>query len=330
MSYPILAICDNDLGYIEGLYEQLVYKNNINFTIRLFTNANLIKECQEDIAILLMGEDIHNHEYMKIPINAYITLGERQKSEQENYICKYSKSCDIAKKIIDIYNKNGNYESKLGKYDTKVVTLYSPVKRTYQTTFAITLGQILSEKFEVLYINLETNSGFKYSQMKEYNLTFSDLFYQMKITPHKFLGNLDIIVEKINKLNFIPPFQNDIDLRGINSDDICKIIEELAKIKKYDYIIVDLSDGVEDVYKVLDISTHIFVPTLLDEVSLAKLEIFYRSSEKVLSGIITDRITKISIPTYSNIPVEFSKLPYSEMGIYVRQVLSEQGDLQDY
>ena len=323
MLYPVLVICDADLDYLERLYEQMIYLSKSNFTIRLFTKPEKLKEHIEDISVLLISDEFHDSELEKIPKNAYIILGSGPDSEYENkyYINKYSKISTILKQIMDIYSDTGNLTShRKSKYGTEVISLYSPIRRCFQTTFAVTLGQILAKQSETLYINLETNSGFTKIHKNDYKYNFTDLVYLLKTSPEKISIKLDLMIEKINELEIIPPFENDIDLRQLNPDDICMVIEEIAKIGKYKYIVLDLSDSIQNVYQILDSSDKIFTIIANDRVALAKLDSFTRSIELVCNKNVLEKIIKIEVPLLQGIPHEFTKLLYSEMEGFVGRI----------
>lgn len=80
---------------------------------------------------------------------------------------------------MDCYGaeKAAHEGSPVMKKSTSVIGVYSPVGRTQKTSFALTLGQILAKDRAVLYLNLESYSGFEQILGETYERNLSDLLY---------------------------------------------------------------------------------------------------------------------------------------------------------
>lgn len=63
------------------------------------------------------------------------------------------------------------------EYKTKFIGIYSPVHRCLQSSFALTLGQLLSEKHPTLYLNFEHYIGISELLPERQSRDLADLLY---------------------------------------------------------------------------------------------------------------------------------------------------------
>ena len=80
--------------------------------------------------------------------------------------------------VMDAYARvKEKPRTALFKPEVEVIGIYSPVKRTGKTSFALTLGQLLAGMKAVLYLNLEDYAGFEELMGKQFSGDISDLMY---------------------------------------------------------------------------------------------------------------------------------------------------------
>ncbi len=326
MELPILAICHNDGEYLNRLSAAMMAQKNFMFSIRLYTSTGwLLKKQSEEVAILLISEQLHEQKFMQVPKNTYLILSNTQRDTMDEIPCIYqfNRTERMVQRIYEFYEDAHPCITSVRNYHTKLIGVYSPIKRCYQTTFALTLGQVLAQSTNTLYLNLEGYPGFQGIHFQDYEYHLTDLIYLLKNAPTTISGKLNSMMQTINGLDFIPPCDNNMDLRKIEGEDLCKLIEVLATSKEYGYLILDLSDCVQDLYELLNMCDEIYTITANDPVSNAKIQEYESSLEQMHYGSVLQHTRKMVIPTFSKNTYEAKKLLYGDLAEYVKNELKD-------
>lgn len=80
--------------------------------------------------------------------------------------------------VMNCYmEESGNVRRMATGNRMKIIGNYSPIGRCMQTTFALSMGQILSKKHKTLYLNFESYSGFGYLLNREFASDLTDVLY---------------------------------------------------------------------------------------------------------------------------------------------------------
>ena len=116
---------------------------------------------------------------------------------------------------------------------TKLISLYSPIKRCLQTTFGIHLAHLLSKKGRTLYLNLEGYSGFDRFLSGPFSKDISDFIYYVNQTSE----NISLITQnflyRLGEVDMIPPVLNPRNLQDITEE---MWIHMLHSLKPVDYM----------------------------------------------------------------------------------------------
>ena len=106
------------------------------------------------------------------------------------------------------------------------------------------------------------------------------------------------------------------------------VLDELPRLaavgERYDVVILDLSDSVSQLYKVLEQCTRIYMPIRADPVSQAKIHQFEHTLQVWEKQMVLDRIRKIKLPYHRSSKTGIGymdDLVWSELGDYVREML---------
>lgn len=325
MAMPILAICDTDLEYLDRLYEVMIQTKNFIFDIRLYTSVERFNHQDVDpISVLLISEELHQEEFIMIPQYAYVVLGSHDVELQEYHmIRKFNKTEKIIQKLYELYYETSNAKAVRSECNAHIIGFYSPINRCYQTSFALTYGQILAQTCNVLYLNLEGFSAPTALFQEQYSQQLTDFIYLLKNVPDKISYKLDGIIESVNGLDFIPFCQSDLDIRQIESVDLLTLMGILVSNKKYDYILLDLSDCLQDVYGLLRESDSVYTIIESDEIAVEKVNSYESSLLHLGYEDILQKTKKIKIPQLSNMPSHMEKLIYSELAEYTKELAKE-------
>ena len=213
------------------------------------------------------------------------------------------------------------------KKEAAVIGVYSPVGRTQKTSFAVTLGQILARERAVLYLNMESYSGFEELLGEDYERNLSDLLYYARQENTNLVHKLQGMVRSLQNLDYVPPAVGPMDIQEAGSREWTLLLSQIVQNSGYEAVILDLGDGVCDLFQILELCTQIYMPVRNDPFSTAKIHQF----ETLLrvwdyTGVL-EKIRKIKLPFHSTSrtgPGYFEDLVWSELGDTVRQLLRKE------
>ena len=197
----------------------------------------------------------------------------------------------------------------LPKKEMRIIGIYSPVGRTQKTSFALTMGQILAKERAVLYLNMESYSGFERLLECSYDRGMSDILYYAR------QENQGIIYAA-----------SPMDIQTAKYEEWKWLFQEIEKNSSYEVLILDLGDGVADLYQILDFCNEIYVPIRNDVISAAKMEQFENLLRRWDCQSVLDKMRKIHVPFHTanrTGKAYFEELVWSELGDYVRQILRD-------
>ena len=122
-----------------------------------------------------------------------------------------------------------------------VIGIYSPVNRCLKTSFALTMGQLLSRNERVLYMNLEEYSGFSRLISSQYTQGLSDVLYLYRQGAYSWL-KLKAIVYSWGSMDYIPPVRYAEDLNQVSPEDLAMLLERIALESGYEKIQMCIRD----------------------------------------------------------------------------------------
>lgn len=331
----IFAVCDLDVDYAYHFMEYLSKKKNIPFEVRVFTSAQTLQEYvrEHPIELLLISEKAMNGEIRQAAIGQILILSDGVASEGlEEYpsIYKYQSSNQVIREALEHYGENGNtavQTLKLEKKKMEVIGVYSPVGRTMKTTFALALGQILAKKRACLYLNLEACSGFEYLLERNFEQTLGDLLYYLRLGSDHLIAKMGSMVQSVNNLDFLPPVLSLEDIQNTTAQEWIRLLQQMIDYSNYDVIILDLSDSVNQLYKLLEQCSRIYMPIRNDPVSQAKIQQFEHTLQIWEKQPVLDRIRKLRLPYHRSArrgTDYMDDLVWGELGDYVREMLRKE------
>ena len=317
----IFAVCDLDVDYAYHFMEYLSKKKNIPFEVRVFTSAAGFREYVKEhpVELLLISEKAMNSEIREAKIGQILILSDGVVSKgYEEYpsIYKYQSSNQVIREALEHYGEGVGTTAqtlRLEKKKMEVIGVYSPVGRTMKTTFALTLGQILAKKRACLYLNLEACSGFEYLLERSFDQTLGDLLYYQRLGSEQLITKMGSIVQSVNNLDYLPPVLSMEDIQSTTAQEWISLLQQIIDYSNYDVDILDLSDSVSQLYKVLE-----------DPVSQAKIHQFEHTLQVWEKQMVLDRIRKIKLPYHRSSKTGIGymdDLVWSELGDNVREML---------
>lgn len=328
----IFAVCDVEVEYAYHFMEYLGKKKNIPFEIRVFTSAEAFLKfvSEHPVEILLISEKAMCDEIQEQKIRQIMILSEGMIPEnlrQYPSIYKYQSSNQVIREALACYGEKCQEQTdtlKMEKKKMDIIGIYSPVGRTMKTTFALTLGQILAKNKGVLYLNMEEYSGFEYLFERTYDQNLGDLLYYLRQNTSNLLLKMNGMIQTINNLDYLPPVLSPGDIQQTSLKEWLLLLQEIADYSTYDTVILDLGDGVNNLYQLLDQCTLIYMPIRTDPMSQAKISQFENLLRLWDKVSVLDKIQKIRLPYHRSTHKGggyLDDLVWSELGDFVRELI---------
>lgn len=333
VSKAVFAICDSESMYIYNLMEYVHSRKGEEFEVQAFTGVESLCACAKEktIEILLISGKLLCEQVRELQIRKVMVLSEgEQICELSEYsaVYKYQPADSLIAEVMDSYARVKEAPAAaLFKPEVEVTGIYSPVKRTGKTSFALTLGQLLASTKAVLYLNLEEYAGFDVLMNRQFDGDISDLMYFSGSWKGNLISKLGGLVQTINNLDYIPPAFSPFDLRSIKCSEWLGLIEDLCSYSSYEVILLDFGEQVDNLPELLNRCGKIYMPVREDSMAVTKIAQYEkvmvaREYEEVLGKTI-----KLKLPFHSSFGKKehyVEQLIWSELGDYVRQLIRKE------
>lgn len=335
MKKQIFAVCDLEAEYACNFMEYLNQKKNIPFEIQAFTSVESFVAFarRTPVELLLISSEAMCREIEELDIGKIVILTEGNKPQElADYtgVYKYQASSDIVREVMACYGAEKAIvpvQTPMLKKNTEILGVYAPFGGCFQTQLALTISQILGKEKNVLYLNLEEYSGFEELLHRKFAYTLSDLLYYVRQDVSGLNVKLDSMIQSMGSVDFIPPVQSPDDIRGTSWQDWERLLQEIVLRSSYETIVLDIGNGIEEVFQMLDMCNVVYVPARSDQISRCKLKQFeellkVRDYPQVLTHMI-----KLELPFFRDeISEDFKpeQLVWSGIGDYVRNILGKE------
>lgn len=338
----ILIICDEEEQYAFRMAEYLNNQGLLPFEVMAFDDMDKLELFLDSnpAAVLLIDTAMYGKRSKELRAGEVILLTtentgavpDNMAAEASDYmalptITKYQSAAVIAKQILEIcIAGTGTFLPKVKSMKTgKLIGIYSPIGRCLQTSFSLVLGQLLAQKKKCLYINLEPYSGFHSLFGKNYEHNMTDLFYFLQKGSERFIYRLKSTVEQIGKLDYIPPAESFLDLMDVDVEMWMQFVEAVTVQTDYEIIIFDLSDYIRGLFDILSACDHIYTIVKKDGMAMAKLDQYEQILSYTSHETILNKTKKCQIPIFKELPEQIEKLPYSDLAVYTKSLIQEDG-----
>lgn len=329
MDTDILAIFDSDRDYLEKFINYFYMKQGDAFECHGFTDINkLIRYSREQkIGVLLVNADLVSDDVKRISAGIILALGDEDTEFAEENIRslnRYQATDGIIKEIMEHlaeHEASGEEpKRRFLKTNTSFTAVYSPVKRTYKTTFAIALGQFFSDRGRTLYINLEECAGFNQIFKTNYGNDLSDLLFFIKSGKKNFRYKLQSTVMNTHGLDYIPPVMAAADILEVSKTDWMEFLDEISSCE-YERAVIDIGDCVQGTEELLERCDTIYMPVRQDSAAKAKVTQFEALMHQKNREELLTKIIRLELPYDRNITSFAGDCRNTELGNYTRRLI---------
>lgn len=327
-----LWIADSEVPYMEAFQEYVNLKKSHLFQVRMCTEKEqLVKALSgEEIEILLISAEWYEVCQDFIRSENVICLSEGSLPKELSThpaVYKYQSAENILREIMYYYSEQETEEEYVTRIhrDNRVIGVYSPAGGIDKNKFALTLGQILAENQNVLYLNLEECSGFaEILGGNHWNL--SDLIYYLRQNKKPFLYRLNSMVQKLDRMDYISPCESYTDFSQIAAEEWQRLLYLIRTQSAYDSVILDFGNVTGHEITLLRQCDGIYVPVRQDIISQGRISQWERYIQ-ILDGVdVLEKLQKLELPICITEPGsedELFMLSQQELGRYIRGLLKE-------
>lgn len=164
-------------------------------------------------------------------------------------ICKFQKADIIYKEILSIYaDTSSAMRIRTGKNDAKVVLFMSAQggSGVSAAAAACALRNAMNRK-NVFYLNLERFRSKDFYFSGDGSMSFSEVIYSLKSKNSNLIIKLESNLKKDKSgVEFFDCCKNAFDIFELEDEEVVRLLRGICKIKDYDIIVIDVSEGMSE------------------------------------------------------------------------------------
>lgn len=328
MNNRLFVLCDREEEYAYLMTEFLKRHKELPWEIHTYTDREqLLKEEKEEIALLVIAESVYTEELKRLrPLRTVILneSGLKGKDDVRN-VNKYQEAENVLRELLEVYMEiMGEQRPWLNaRYKTKFLGIYSPVRRCLQTSFALTLSQMLAEEHRTLYLNFEHYVGITELLPDMQTRDLADMLYFLTAEKEKFKLRFQTMVQQKGKLDYIPPMKSGQNLLSVMSTEWMSLFQKIEEIGEYEYVVLDLSESMQGLFDILRVCTRIFTLTKDDRIARSKLMQYEQVLALYEYEDVLEKTCRCCLPTIRKLPAELEQYTKGELADYVRTQLEK-------
>ena len=331
MKRQILILCDREKEYAGLMGDYLKRHGELPWDVHIYTDAEqaLSDEQENEICLLVAAESTYGEEMQKLNPRKTVVLNEGGSLRWRDFcnIDKYQRAEDVLRELMEAYLEAAgeNYPQALFHQGTRFIGIYSPVRRCMQTTFALTLGQMLAEKHKTLYLNFEHYAGLPELMAEFSKKDLADLLYYLNGDKERFFLRMQTIVQKAGELDYVPPMKSGQNLLSVPKEDWQNLMKAIDEMCGYEYVILDLTDSMQGLFEIMRNCEKIYTITKDDRIARSKLDQYEQILSMYQYGDVIGKTQKCDLPKIRRIPDDIVQYTKSELAEYIRTQIKSEG-----
>ena len=329
MNSNVLVLCDTEEEYAHHMSEYLKAQKEVPWEIHTYTDPERAADfaASGEIDMLVVAERAYTDRIRSISSTKMVLLNESGVIRYEGVrnVNKYQQAREVYREILNEYMEIAGepYQKLEAASNTRIIGLFSPVHRCLQTTFALTMGQMLSAKYRVLYLNFEQYAGIAELAADVGCRDLADLIFFLNTDRDRFLLRMQTVVLKKGQMDYVPTAKAGANLLEVRPEEWVEMLQKISQSGDYDYLILDLSEGVQGVFEILRMCFKVYTLIREDRNARGKLAQYERLLAMADYDDVLQKTSRYRIPRIRKIPEEIELLTKGELADYVRRVILE-------
>lgn len=322
-----MALCDTEEEYARLMTEFLKRHRDLPWELHTYTNVEelLAREQQASVAMLVVAESAYTEKMQKLQPGRTVVLNESGvlRWKELHYVDKYQQAEEVLRYLLAVYMEIA--EVQLPRFRKNSATTfignYSPVRRSMQTSFALTMSQLLAQEYRTLYLNFEHYAGIAELLPDVQTFDLADLLYFLNAEQDKFRLRMQIMLHHKGRLDYIPPMKAGQNLLTVTASEWLGLLQKIEELGEYEYVILDLSESMQGLFDILRLCSHVYTLTREDRIAQSKLLQY----EQVLSLYeyedVLDKTKRLSLSHIRRLPEELEQYTKGDLADMVKELL---------
>lgn len=323
----VCLIYDSDEQYAKRLMNIINDAADVPYNAKVFTRENELGRymANNSADVLMVSEECYTYDLEKRHAGKVIVMCEdehsaeginNRKKEQLQGICKYQSSYQLLNSIIR--QKSSVVSEKQGQAEIIGIYGFNPSMRVILALLASTA---YAKKGRQLFINLDEFSGMdSILPAKETNL--ADAIYIFKQSGMKYVKSISDVICESGKLHYIPPVACAEDISYMDSKLLTAFIESICREEGYEYVVVNISEGMTHPWEFLAYSDYIYFADSGGYIENCRFQELKRYFMENGMEDIVQNIVRIHLRVEENIDADFmQRIEYTEAFKYVETLI---------
>lgn len=323
MEQKVLVLCDPEEDYAFRMSDYMRRDKFFPWTIKVYTQtAGLYESEGQPVDMLVVSESAYEEKLLGLCAGKTVILKEAGtiKNQKVNSVDKYQPAGKVVQRLMELggitWKQAENVEG------AKLIGLYSPVRRSLQTSFGMCLGRLLAGKGKTLYLSFESYPGIEELQGKG-GADLSSLLYYLEDEEH-FTVNTGRVIRRSENFDYVPAMINGQNLLMVSCEEWKQLLYKLQHVMGYEYIVLDLSESVQGLFDILRMCVRVYSMAKDDPIAKRKLDQY----EQLLSAMEYEDVRKklniCKLPLFRNIPTSIETAAKGELADYVRKMIEKE------
>lgn len=322
----VMVLCDTEDEYAQLMTEFLKKDRELPWRVHTYTSIQeLVREEKAEPELLVVSESAYCEELQKMEALRTVVLSESGVMHWENvfYVDKYQQAEDVLKELLQIYMEIADTRHPKLKKNTDIIFIgnYSPVRRTMQTSFALTMGQLLAKGHRTLYLNFEHYAGIGEMRPAIQGSDMADLLYFLRGDGERFRLRLQSIRRHMGELDYIPPMRSGQNLLTITGPEWLELLQRIEDMGEYEYVILDLSESMQGLFEILRMCKVVFTITKEDRIAQSKILQYEQMLSLYEYEDVLAKTRRLKLPHIQRLPEEPEQLTRGELAALVNDLL---------
>ena len=326
---PIMVLCDTEEEYAWLMTDFLRKHPQIPWKIHTYTDTEelLREEGTGGITMLVVAESAYSEQMRELQPQCMVLLNESGviRWDGVHNINKYQQADNVLRSLLELYADMAEEQLPRIKQDcgTRYVGIYSPVRRCLQTSFALTLSQLLAKEHRTLYLNFEHYVGITELLPDMQTRDLADLLYFLTAERDKFRLRMQAMIQRKGGLDYIPPMKAGQNLLSVTSVEWMSLLQKIGELGEYEYVVLDLSESVQGLFDILRMCVKIYTLTKEDRIASGKLLQYEQLLALYEYGDVMEKTKKCNLPKFRRLPDELEQYTRGDLADYVKGEVRE-------
>ncbi len=322
----VMALCDTEEEYAQLMTEFLKKNRELPWKIHTYTSVQeLVKEERDVLELLVVSESAYCGEVQEMKALRTVVLSESGVMRWENvcYVDKYRQAEEVLKELLQIYLEIADTRLPKLKQGGSIIFIgnYSPVRRAMQTSFALTMGQLLAREHATLYMNFEHYPGIAELRPDMQTPDMADLLYFLHADREKFRLRMQSICRRRGNMDYIPPMKSGQNLLTVPAAEWMELLRRIEELGEYEYVILDLSESMQGLFEILRMCKTVFTLTKEDRVAKSKLLQYEQLLSLYEYEDVLEKTRRLNLPHIQRLPEELEQLTRGDLAALVNDLL---------